>query len=44
MIAQTAQTYIAAYQAITGAAFVPDMTGDTPLARIRGNLAEFFAA
>jgi phosphoribosylaminoimidazole-succinocarboxamide synthase len=42
MIAQTAQTYIAAYQAITGQPFVPDMTGATPLARIRGNLAEFF--
>jgi phosphoribosylaminoimidazole-succinocarboxamide synthase len=42
MIAQTAHTYISAYQAITGQAFVPEMTGDTPLARIRANLAEFF--
>lgn len=42
MIAQTAQTYIAAYQAITGQIFVPDMTDATPLDRIRANLAEFF--
>ncbi len=42
MIAQTAQTYIAAYQAITGQLFVPNMTGATPLARIRANLAPFF--
>lgn len=44
MIAQTARTYIAAYEAITGAAFVPDMGGATPLDRIRGNLAAWIAA
>ncbi|MDZ7904521.1 MAG: phosphoribosylaminoimidazolesuccinocarboxamide synthase [Cypionkella sp.] len=44
MIAQTAQTYIAAYQAITGQVFVPDLSGATPLARVRANLAEFFSA
>ncbi len=44
MIAQTARTYIQAYQAITGAAFVPDTTAATPLDRIRTNLAEFFTA
>jgi phosphoribosylaminoimidazole-succinocarboxamide synthase len=43
MIAQTAATYIQAYQAITGQAFVPDISGATPLDRIRANLAEFFA-
>lgn len=42
MIAQTAQTYIAAYEAITGQVFTPDLAGATPLARIRGHLAEFF--
>lgn len=42
MIAQTAAVYIDAYQAITGIAFVPDMSGQTPLTRIRKNLAKFF--
>lgn len=42
MIAQTAAAYIQAFEAITGQTFVPDTTGDTPLARIRANLAEFF--
>ena len=42
MIATTSRTYIAAYEAITGQTFVPDMTGDTPLARIRSNLAPYF--
>ena len=44
MIATTSRTYIAAYEAITGQTFVPDMTGDTPLARIRSNLALYFTA
>ena len=44
MIATTSRTYIAAYEAITGQTFVPDMTGDTPLARIRSNLAPYFTA
>ena len=42
MIRQTAQVYIDAYEAITGQTFVPDTTGDTPLARIRTNLAPYF--
>ncbi|MES2666959.1 MAG: phosphoribosylaminoimidazolesuccinocarboxamide synthase [Pseudomonadota bacterium] len=43
MIEATARTYISAYEAITGQTFVPDTTGDTPLDRIRDNLAPFFA-
>jgi phosphoribosylaminoimidazole-succinocarboxamide synthase len=42
MIEATSLTYIAAYEAITGQSFVPDMTGETPLARIRANLAPYF--
>jgi phosphoribosylaminoimidazole-succinocarboxamide synthase len=44
MIAATSRTYIAAFEAITGQPFVPDLAGDTPLARIRANLAGYFAA
>ena len=44
MIDATSRTYIAAYEAITGQPFVPDMTGETPLARIRSNLAPYFTA
>jgi phosphoribosylaminoimidazole-succinocarboxamide synthase len=44
MIAATAQVYIEAYEAITGQTFVPDLTGETPLARIRANLAPYFVA
>ena len=44
MIEATSRTYIAAYEAITGQTFVPDMTGETPLARIRTNLAPYFTA
>ncbi|MGQ0564566.1 MAG: phosphoribosylaminoimidazolesuccinocarboxamide synthase [Gemmobacter sp.] len=44
MIARTAQTYIAAHDAITGRRFVPDLTGATVLDRIRANLAPFFGA
>ena len=43
MIAQTAQTYIDAYQAITGQTFVPDTSGATPLDRVRAALAPYFA-
>lgn len=43
MIQHTAQVYIDAYEAITGQTFVPDTTGDTPLARIRANLAPWFS-
>jgi phosphoribosylaminoimidazole-succinocarboxamide synthase len=42
MIAQTAQVYADAFTAITGQPFVPDLSGATPLDRIRANLAPFF--
>ncbi len=42
MIATTSQVYIEAFEAITGQVFVPDASGETPLARIRANLAPFF--
>lgn len=42
MIAATAQVYIDAYEAITGEVFVPDRSGETPLARVRSNLAPYF--
>ncbi|AZL60099.1 phosphoribosylaminoimidazolesuccinocarboxamide synthase [Tabrizicola piscis] len=44
MIEKTAQVYIEAYEAITGEKFVPDASGETPLDRVRGNLAGFFVA
>ena len=44
LIATTSQVYIDAYEAITGQTFVPDLTGETPLARIRANLAPWFTA
>ena len=44
MIAKTAAVYIAAFEAITGQAFVSDLSGATPLARIRKNLSAFFTA
>jgi phosphoribosylaminoimidazole-succinocarboxamide synthase len=44
LIATTSQVYIDAYQAITGQTFEPDLSGETPLARIRGNLAQYFSA
>lgn len=43
MIEATSKVYIQAYEAITGETFVPDMTGATPLDRVRGNLRQFFA-
>ena len=43
MIAATAKTYIDAFEKITGQTFVPDLTGATPLARIRANLAPYFS-
>jgi phosphoribosylaminoimidazole-succinocarboxamide synthase len=43
MIDQTSRVYIQAYEMITGTAFVPDLSGATPLARVRANLAPFFA-
>ncbi len=44
MIAATSKVYIDAFEAITGQTFVPDMTGATPLERIRANLAPWFVA
>ena len=44
MIEATSRTYISAFEAITGQSFVPDTSGDTPLARIRSNLAPYFKA
>ncbi|MEF3046818.1 phosphoribosylaminoimidazolesuccinocarboxamide synthase [Pseudotabrizicola sp. L79] len=44
MIAQTANVYIDAYEAITGQTFRPDLSGPTPLDRIRANLSPWFAA
>lgn len=44
MIAATAMTYVDACERITGQTFVPDLTGATPLARIRANLAPYFSA
>lgn len=43
MIEATAQVYIQAYEAITGETFVPDLSGETPLARVRAALAPYFA-
>lgn len=43
MIAQTAQVYIDAYEAITGQTFHPDASGPTPLDRVRANLSSYFA-
>lgn len=43
MIEQTSRVYIDAYEMITGETFVPDLSGETPLARVRANLAAFFA-
>lgn len=44
MIAQTANVYIDAFEAITGQTFVPDVSGATPLERIRHNLSPWFSA
>ncbi|MFZ1468473.1 MAG: phosphoribosylaminoimidazolesuccinocarboxamide synthase [Paracoccaceae bacterium] len=42
MIAQTAQIYADAYQAITGQPFQQDLTGATVLDRVRANLVGYF--
>jgi len=42
VINQASAVYIQAYEAITGAKFVPDLSGDTVLERIRSNLARYF--
>lgn len=43
MIEQTSRVYIEAYEAITGETFVPDLSGATPLDRVRANLAGYFS-
>ena len=42
IIQTTSQVYIDAYEKITGAPFVPDTSGATPLDRVRTNLAPYF--
>lgn len=42
MILRTSQVYIDAYEAITGQPFVPDVSGETPLERVRANLSRWF--
>ncbi len=44
MIEATAQVYVQAYEAITGETFQPDVTGASPLDRVRANLAPYFTA
>lgn len=43
MIAATAEAYRDAFERITGQTFVADLTGATPLARIRANLRPYFS-
>lgn len=43
MIAATSKVYIEAFEAITGQTFVPDLSGETPLDRVRANLAPYFS-
>jgi phosphoribosylaminoimidazole-succinocarboxamide synthase len=43
MIERTARVYIDAFERITGQPFTPDASGETPLARVRANLAPFFS-
>lgn len=42
IVEQASRIYAQAYEAITGKAFVPDLSGDTVLDRIRSNLVRFF--
>lgn len=42
IVEQASRIYAQAYEAITGKQFVPDLSGDTVLDRIRSNLARFF--
>ena len=43
MIAATSAVYVQAYEAITGQAFAPDLSGDSVLGRIRTALQPYFA-
>ncbi len=42
LVEDTSKVYIRAYEAITGETFVPDDSGETPLARVRANLDRYF--
>lgn len=44
LIARTADVYVEAFEAITGQRFEPDVSGATPLDRVRANLSRFFPA
>ncbi len=44
MIRDTAQTYIDAFETITGKTFIPDTAGITPLDRVRTHLAPYFVS
>lgn len=44
IILSTSKVYIEAYEAITGRPFMPDTSGETPLARVRANLAPYFTS
>ena len=44
LIDRTAAVYVEAFEAITGQSFVPDVSGATPLDRIRANLWGYFSA
>ena len=43
LVEETSKVYIRAFEAITGLPFQPDDTGESPFARIRQNLASYFA-
>ncbi|UCI29581.1 phosphoribosylaminoimidazolesuccinocarboxamide synthase [Mesorhizobium sp. B4-1-4] len=42
IVEQASRVYVQAYEAITGKAFVPDVSGNSVLDRIRSNLARYF--
>ena len=42
LVEETSRVYIKAYEAITGMAFVPDDSGESPWARVRHNLTSYF--
>lgn len=43
LVEQTSKVYIQAYEALTGKAFEPDLTGASVLERIRSNLRPYFS-
>ncbi len=42
LVEETSRVYIRAFEAITGETFVPDDSGNSPLERVRANLAPYF--